>query len=83
MQPLDCPRQLGEKLKRLREHRHLSPDDMAALVGAESGSDILEYENDQGDMPVSFIFRYAKVFGIPWENIVDDRRDLWLGHRRN
>lgn len=56
---------------------------MATLVGAQSGADILEYEKEYSDMPVSFIFRYAKVFGIPFENIVDDRRDLWLGHRQN
>ena len=62
MLPLDCLRQLGEKLKRLREHRNLSPDEMAALVGAESGADILEFEKEYGDMPVSFIFPYARVW---------------------
>lgn len=67
----------------MHEHRHLSPDEMAALVDAESGADIIEFETEYGDMPVSFIFRYAKEFGIPFENIVDDRRDLWLGHRQN
>jgi len=79
----DFPRQIGAKLKRLREHRHLSPDELARRVGAQSGADILEYENDEGEMPVSVLFRYAKEFGIPFENIVDDRRDLWLGHRQN
>jgi len=83
MQPSDFPRQLGEKLKRLRDHRNLSPDEMAALVNAQSGADILAYEKEGCDMPVTFIFRYAKVFEIPFENIVDDRRDLWLGHRQN
>ena len=83
MLPTEFPRQLGQKLKRLREHRGLSPDGMAALVGAQSGADILGYEKEGCDMPVSFIFRYAKEFGIPFENIVDDRRDLWLGHRQN
>ncbi len=68
MLPTEFPRKLGEKLKRLREHTPLSPDELAVRVGATRGAEILAY---------------AKEFGIPVENIVDDRRDLWFGHRQN
>jgi hypothetical protein len=52
-------------------------------VGATSGAEILIYENDEGELPVSVLFAYAKEFGIPFKNIVDDRRDLWFGHHQN
>jgi transcriptional regulator with XRE-family HTH domain len=83
MLPTEFPRQLGSKLKRLREHRRLSPDELAPRVSLQSGAEVLSYENDEGELPVSVLFAYAKEFGIPFENIVNDRRDVWLGHRQN
>lgn len=83
MLPTEFPRKLGEKLKRLREHTPLSPDELAVRVGATSGAEILAYENDEGELPVSVLLRYAKEFGIPVENIIYDDRDLWFGHRVN
>jgi hypothetical protein len=35
------------------------------------------------DLPVSVLFAYSKVAGIPIENFIDDDRDLWFGHRVN
>jgi transcriptional regulator with XRE-family HTH domain len=83
MLPTEFPRQLGDKLKRLRERTGLSPDDFAPRVGAQNGAEIFSYENDEGELPASILHRYAKEFGIPFENIVDERRELWLGHRQN
>jgi transcriptional regulator with XRE-family HTH domain len=79
----EFPQRLGHKLKRLRDQRRLSPDELAPRVGAQSGAEILSYENDEGELPVSVLFAYAKEVRIPFENIVDDHRDLWLGHRQN
>jgi len=61
----------------------LTPDEIAPRVGAQSGEEILSYENDEGELPVPVLLAYAKEAGIPFENIVDDHRDLWLGHPQN
>jgi hypothetical protein len=46
---LDFPKRIPEKLKAIREHLALSPDELAPLVGARTGAEILAYEND-GDL---------------------------------
>jgi hypothetical protein len=32
---------------------------------------------------VSVLWGYAKMGGVPVENLLHDDRDLWLGHRVN
>ena len=79
----DFPKRLGEKIKAIRERRGLSPDEFASFVNAKDGDEILSYENDEGDMPISVLWAYVRVAGVPIENIWDDERDLWLGFRVN
>ena len=75
----ELPKKLGEKLKEIRERSHLSPDHFAPHVGAKDGKEIELYESGEGDMPVSILWAYVKVSGLPMENLMDDDRDLWLG----
>jgi transcriptional regulator with XRE-family HTH domain len=77
------PKRIPEKLKTIREHLRLTPDEIAAKVGARTGAEILAYENDEDDLLVPVIWCYAGLAGIPLENILYDERDLWLGHRVN
>ncbi len=42
--------------------------------------EILAYENDEADRLVPMLFAYAKLAGLPVENLLDDDRDLWVGH---
>jgi transcriptional regulator with XRE-family HTH domain len=77
------PKRIPEKLKTIREHLRLTPDEIAAKVGARTGAEILAYENDEDDLLVPVIWGYAGLAGIPLENILYDERDLWLGHRVN
>ena len=79
----DFPKRLGEKLKAIREHAKLSPDEFAPQVKAKDGAEITSYEDDTGELPVSILLRYARLVNLPVENFVDDDRDLWLGHRVN
>ena len=79
----DFPKRLGDKLKAIREHSRLSPDEFAPQVKARDGAEITSYENETGELPVTVLIRYAKLTGLPLENFVDDDRDLWLGHRQN
>ena len=77
----DFPKRIPEKLKAIREHLKLSPDDIAPKVGALTGAKIEAYENDEDDLFVSVLFGYAKLAGIPVENLLHDDRDLWSGQR--
>ena len=78
----DFPERLAEKLRAVRERTGLTPDDLAPHVGAKTGAEILAYENDEEDLPVSVLFSYAKLAGVPVENLLHDERDLWFGHLR-
>lgn len=41
------PTRIPEKLKAIREQFNLSPDEIAPMVGARTGAEILAYENDE------------------------------------
>jgi transcriptional regulator with XRE-family HTH domain len=79
----DFPQRLPEKLRAIREHLGLRPDQLAPFVGAKTGAEILAYENDEDDLLLSVLFGYAKIANIPVENLLHDDSDLWLGHRQN
>lgn len=67
----------------IRERLGLTPEEIAPKVGAKTGAEILPYENDEDDPLVSVLWGYCHVAGVRLENIWDDGRDLWLGHRMN
>lgn len=77
------PKSLPKKLKAIRQRLKLTPAQIARKVGAKTGAEILDYEEDEDELPVSVLLRYAKLAGIPVENLIYDDRDLWLGHRQN
>jgi len=76
----EYPTRLPEKLKAIREHLGMTPDDLAPFVGAKSGAEILAFENDEDDLLVSVLFGYANLANIPVENLLHDDRDLWARH---
>lgn len=75
------PKRIPEKLKTIRERLGLTPDEIAPLVGARTGAEILAYENDEDDLLVSVLFGYAKIANMPVKNLLHDDRDLWFEHR--
>lgn len=75
------PQKLPEKLKQIREGSQLTPDEFAQHVNAKDGIEIAAYEN-RDDLTISVLYAYARFAGIPVENILDDDRDLWFGHRQ-
>jgi transcriptional regulator with XRE-family HTH domain len=72
------PKRLPKRLKAIRERLKLTPIQIATKVGAKSGTDILAYENDEDELPVSILFGYARLMGIPTENLLQDGWELWF-----
>jgi transcriptional regulator with XRE-family HTH domain len=68
----DFPKRLGEKLKTIRTRLGFTPEQIAGFVGATDGAEIVSYENDEGDMPVSVLWAYARLAGNPMMNLIDD-----------
>ena len=76
----DFPLHLPEKLKRIREQYDLPAAEPFKSLDAAT---IEAYERGDVDLPVSVLFAYARLAGIPVENLLDDDRDLWFSHRKN
>ena len=72
-------KRLPEKLRAIRVRTQLSESRFASQVNARDGAAIVSYENGQGDLPISVLFAYSKVAGVPVEDLIDDDRDLFLG----
>jgi len=72
----DFSKRIPEKLKAIREHFVFTPDQLAPLVGARTGAEILAYENDEDDLLVSVLWRYAKLAGCPIDNLIDDNLEV-------
>lgn len=77
---VDFPKLLPEKLKAIRERYDLT---LAEPLKSLDAATIEALESGEADLPVSVLFAYAKLAGIPVENLLDDARDLWFGHRVN
>jgi len=76
----DFPKLLPQKLKAIRERYDLTAAEPLKSLDAAT---IEAYESGEADLPVSVVFAYAKLAGIPVENLLDDDRDLWFGDRVN
>ena len=72
----DFPKRLPEKIKTIRERLGLTPDQIAPKVGANTGAEILAYENDEDDLLVSVLWAYARVSGNPIMNLIDDNLEV-------
>lgn len=68
----DFPKRLGEKLKAIRTRLGFTPEQIASFVGATDGAEIVSYENNEGDLPVSVLWAYARLSGNPMMNLIDD-----------
>ena len=72
------PQLLPEKLKQIREPYDLRLADPLKSLDAAT---IEAYESGEADLPVLVVIAYAKLAGVPIENLLDDDRDLWFGHQ--
>ena len=79
------PKRIPEKLKTIRKQLGLTPDEIAPIVGARTGAEILAYENDEDDLLVTVLWNYSKLAGCPIDQILYDNlevqfRELKLVH---
>lgn len=70
------PKRIPEKLKVIREHFRLTPDEIAPKVGARTGAEILAYENDEDDLLVTVLWNYSKLAGCPIDNLIYDNLEV-------
>ena len=70
------PKRIPEKLKIIREHLGLTPDEIAPKVGARTGAEILAYENDEDDLLVTVLWNYSKLAGCPIDQILYDNLEV-------
>ena len=70
------PQRIPEKLKKIREHFNLTPDEIAPMVGARTGEEILAYENGEDDLLVTVLWNYSKLAGCPIDNLIYDNLEI-------
>ena len=46
----------------------MTPDEIAPMVGAISGAEILAYENDEDDLLITVLWKYSKIAGCGRSN---------------
>lgn len=73
---MDFPKRIPEKLKTIREHLGLTPDEIAPMVGARTGAEILAYENDEDDLLLTVLWKYSKLAGCPIDNYINDDLEI-------
>lgn len=61
----------GEKLKRIREEKGMSQDELGALLGT-SKQVISRYETGQRTPKITTAKEYASILGIPLNYLIDD-----------
>jgi hypothetical protein len=70
------PKRIPEKLKTIREHLRLTPDEIAPKVGARTGAEILAYEKDEDDLLITVLWNYSKLAGCPIDNFINDDLEI-------
>ena len=70
------PKRISEKLKTIREHFKLTPDEIAPKVGARTGAEILAYEDDEDDLLITVLWNYSKLAGCPIDNLIYDNLEI-------
>ena len=73
------PKRLGEKLKLIREHKGLTLEQMADVVGKTGRSRrtrVYEWENGIRQPDLFIILQYAKLINASTDVLIDDDLEL-------
>jgi transcriptional regulator with XRE-family HTH domain len=73
------PKHLAKKVLQIRRSLGISQGEMVKRLGVEELIDhttISKYELDKNEPPLAVLLAYARLVGIPAEQIIDDELDL-------
>lgn len=71
------PKRLAEKLLQIRQWLGLSQPEMVERLGVQIDHTIISmYEHNKREPPLGTLLAYARIAGVPLEQIVDDDLDV-------
>ena len=73
------PKHLAKKVLQIRRSLGISQGEMVRRLGVQALIDhktISKYELDKNEPPLAILLAYARLAGIPVEQIIDDELDL-------
>ena len=73
------PKHLAKKVLQVRRSLGISQGEMVKRLGVQELIDhttISKYELDKNEPPLAILLAYARLAGIPVEQIIDDELDL-------
>ena len=73
------PKHLAKKVLQIRRSLGISQGEMVKRLGVQELIDhttISKYELDKTEPPLAILLAYARLAGIPVEQIIDDELDL-------
>jgi len=75
------PKQLAKKLLQIRRSLGISQGDLVRQLGVQAlieHTTISKYELDKNEPPLAILLAYARLAGIPVEQIIDDQIELTI-----
>ena len=75
------PKQLAEKLLQIRRSLGISQGELVRQLGVQAlieHTTISKYELNKNEPPLTILLAYARLAGIPVEQIIDDELELTI-----
>jgi len=75
------PKHLAKKLLQIRRGLRMSQGEMVKQLGVQDlihYTNISKYELDKNEPPLAIVLAYARLVGIPVEQIIDDEIELTI-----
>jgi transcriptional regulator with XRE-family HTH domain len=75
------PKYLAKKLLQIRGSLRMSQGEMVKQLGVQDlihYTNISKYELDKNEPPLAIVLAYARLVGIPVEQIIDDEIELTI-----
>ena len=75
------PKHLAKKLLQIRRSLRMSQGEMVKQLGVQDlihYTNISKYELDKNEPPLAIVLAYARLIGIPVEQIIDDEIELTI-----
>ena len=79
--PRPRPKHLAKKLLQIRLSLEMSQGELVQRLGVQTlirYTNISKYELDKNEPPLAILLAYARIAGIPVEQIIDDELELTI-----